>query len=276
VMLILILKERGRASLTPSLNTSVNFGTCFYIKAACLTAPNKHIFQFQVLEAFLNSCQRHDEQSESTKIGEISIAPVMDSEESSELSDLSDLSDLSPPGSFGTSFGAGHVHDDTGDLPIYTATDQTPTLEDNDPPRAGVFGDREGNIGKKNDLWSRRNVFRTNLAVQQTRLLLPKPPPFNPSRLATRLMKVRPPLKIPLVLCSGLATKTSPCLLQVPMTRPGGTQKLMTVTTSLRTFSSPPKTPPLDLTRLPASLTQRRISHLVRARQDGRQKRKKN
>ena len=200
----------------------------------------------------------------------------MASEESSELSDLSDRSDISPPGSFGTSFGAGCVHNNAGDLSIYRATDQTPTMEDNDPPRARVFGDRGGNIGKKNDLCSRRNVSRTNLAVQQARLLLPKPPPLNLRRLATRLMKVRPPLKIPLVLCSGLATETSPCLLQVPMTKLGGTQKLMTVTPSLRTFSSPPKTPPLIPTRLPTSLTERRISHPVRPRRDGREKRKKN
>ena len=92
----------------------------------------------------------------------------MASEESAKLSDLP------PPGAFGTSLGIGRVRTDAGDLPIYTATDQTPTLEDNDPPRAGVFDDRDGNIGKMNYLCPRRNTFTTNLVVQQTRLL-PRP-----------------------------------------------------------------------------------------------------
>jgi hypothetical protein len=130
------------------------------IKDAFLIAPNRpetiSILSPGTIPEFSLPSQR---KRKSIEIGESSSTPVMASEESSELSELSDLSEISPPGSSGTSLGAGRVHVDAGNLPIYTATNQTPTSEDNDPPSAGVFGDRDGNTGKKNDLWSRRNIF---------------------------------------------------------------------------------------------------------------------
>jgi hypothetical protein len=100
-------------------------------------------FQFQVPEAFLNFPYRPNEKRKSTEIGESSSTPVMASEESSKPSGLS------PPSASGTSFGAGRVHVDAGNFPDSTATDQTPTLEDNDLLEAGVFHDSDVDIGKK-------------------------------------------------------------------------------------------------------------------------------
>jgi hypothetical protein len=38
---------------------------------------------------------------------------------------------------------------DADNVSTSAARDQTPALEDNDPLEAGVFDDRDGNIGKK-------------------------------------------------------------------------------------------------------------------------------